>query len=128
MFGKETGHSVHSMKIREFYKAIGGDYDDMFRRMPSDSMIEMFLLKFPADPSYAALAAARESRDTEGAFLAAHTLKGVASTLGLKELTEAAALLVNALRPPSPLPGDALFDKVDRAYGRVLEQIAALLR
>ena len=116
------------MKIREFYKAIGGDYDDMFRRMPSDSMIEMFLLKFPADPSYAALAAARENRDTEGAFLAAHTLKGVASTLGLKELTEAAALLVKALRPPSALPGDALFDTVDRAYGRVLEQIAALLR
>ncbi len=128
MFGKETGHSVRSMKIREFYKAIGGDYDDMFRRMPSDSMIEMFLLKFPADPSYAALAAARESRDAEGAFLAAHTLKGVASTLGLKELTEAATLLADALRPPSALPGDALFDKVDRAYGRVLEQIAALLR
>lgn len=116
------------MKIREFYKTIGGDYDDMRRRIPSDRMIETFLLKYPADPSYAALAAARESRDAESAFLAAHTLKGVASTLGLKELTETSALLVDALRPPSGFPDDALFDAVTEAYTRVLRQIAALLR
>ena len=94
------------MKIREFYKTIGGDYDDMRRRIPSDRMIETFLLKYPADPSYAALAAARESRDAESAFLAAHTLKGVASTLGLKELTETSALLADALRPPSGLAAE----------------------
>ena len=116
------------MKIREFYKTIGGDYDDMRRRIPSDRMIETFLLKFPADPSYAALAAARESRDAKSAFLAAHTLKGVASTLGLKELTETSALLADALRPPSGFPDDALFDAVAEAYARVLRQIAALLR
>ena len=116
------------MKIRDFYKSIGGDYDEMFRRIPCDSMIERFLLKFPADPSYAALAAAREKRDPEGAFLAAHTLKGVAATLGLKELAEAAARLTDALRSPSGFPGDALFDAAAMAYDRVLTQIAALLR
>lgn len=115
------------MTIREFYNAIGGDYDDMFRRMPSDRMIENFLLKLPADPSYEALTAAREKRDVEGAFLAAHTLRGVAATLGLKKLTEAAALLADALRPLSDLPDDALFDAVGKAYDRVIQQIAALL-
>lgn len=100
----------------------------MFRRMPSDSMIEKFLLKFPADPSYAALAAAREKCDVEGAFLAAHTLKGVAATLGLKELTATASLLTDALRSPAAFPDDTLFDAAAAAYDRVLQQIAALLR
>lgn len=56
------------MKIREFYKTIGGDYDDMRRRIPSDRMIETFLLKYPADPSYAALAAAREAATQRARF------------------------------------------------------------
>ncbi len=116
------------MTIRDFYKSVGGDYDEMFRRIPSDSMIERFLLKFPADPSYAAMAAARERRDPEGAFLAAHTLKGVAATLGLGELATAAARLADALRSPSRFPDDTLFDAAAAAYDRVLEQIAALLR
>ena len=116
------------MKIRDFYKSVGGDYDEVFRRIPSNSMIERFLLKFPADPSYAALAAAMEKGDTAGAFPAAHTLKGVAAALGLKELAEAAARLADALRSPSGLPDNALFDAAATAYDRVLEQIAALLR
>ncbi len=116
------------MKTREFYKMIGGDYDDMFRRIPSDSMITKFLLKFSADPSYAALAAAREKHDRDGAFLAAHTLKGVAATLGLKKLAEAASRLADALRHSSGFPGDALFDAVTDAYDRVIAQLAALLR
>ena len=107
---------------------IGGDYDDMFRRIPSDSMITKFLLKFSADPSYAALAAAREKHDRDGAFLAAHTLKGVAATLGLKKLAEAASRLADALRHSSGFPGDALFDAVTDAYDRVIAQLTALLR
>lgn len=114
------------MTIREFYKTTGGDYDDIFRRIPSDSMITRFLLKFSTDPSYAALAAAREKHDRDGAFLAAHTLKGVAATLGLKKLAEAARL-ADALRHSSDFPGDALFDAVADAYDRVIAQLAALL-
>ena len=114
------------MKIMDFYKSIGGDYDEMFRRIPCDSMIERFLLKFPADPSYAALAAAREKCDPEGAFLAAHTLKGVASTLGLTALAASAAHLADSLRPLTGFPDDAAFDAVAAAYRQVTEQLPLL--
>lgn len=116
------------MTIRELYKAIGGDYEDIRRRMPSDSMIEQFLLRFPADTSYAAMQNARKRHNPEGAFLAAHTLKGVAAALGLKELTVAVSLLADALRPPSPLPDNAFFDAVAAAYDRVIRHIAAFPR
>ena len=94
------------MTIREFYKTTGGDYDDIFRRIPSDSMITRFLLKFSTDPSYAALAAAREKHDRDGAFL---------------------ARLADALRHSSGFPDNALFDAVADAYDRVIAQLAALL-
>lgn len=116
------------MTTEEFYKEIGGDYADISSRIPSDIVINQFLLKFPADPSYAALAAARERRDIKGAFLSAHTLRGVAATLGLKKLTETVAMLTDALRPLSRFPDDALFDSVAKAYDQVIRQIAALLR
>ncbi len=114
------------MTTQEFYKAIGGDYDEISRRIPSDLLIRRFLLKFPADPSYAALMAARARQDVNGAFLAAHTLKGVASTLGLTALTASAAHLADSLRPLTGFPDDAAFDAVAAAYRQVTEQLPLL--
>lgn len=115
------------MTTKEFYEAIGGDYEEIARRMPSDLLIRRFLLKFPADPSYRDLMAARAQQDVKGAFLAAHTLKGVASTLGLSILAGSAAHLAELLRPLTGLPDDEAFDAVSGAYRQVTEQLALLL-
>lgn len=115
------------MTTKEFYEVIGGDYDEISRRIPSDILIRRFLLKFPADPSYPDLLDARARQDVKGAFLAAHTLKGVAATLGLNTLAEPAARLSDLLRPLTGFPDDEAFDAVTRAYRQVTEQLALLL-
>ena len=37
------------MTIQECYEAIGGNYEDVLRRLRSEALIRKFTLKFPAD-------------------------------------------------------------------------------
>ena len=39
------------MTIREFYTLVGGSYDDMSERFPSDALILRFLTMLPQDGS-----------------------------------------------------------------------------
>ena len=40
------------MDIKECYKEMGADYEDVLRRMGSDSLVERFTLRFLDDKSY----------------------------------------------------------------------------
>lgn len=40
------------MTIQECYEAIGGNYEDVLRRLPSEALIRKFTLKFLEDQSY----------------------------------------------------------------------------
>ena len=40
------------MTMRECYKAIGGNYEDVLRRLHNEALIQKFTLKFLEDPSY----------------------------------------------------------------------------
>ena len=40
------------MDIKECYKEMGADYEDVHRRMGSDSLVERFTLRFLDDKSY----------------------------------------------------------------------------
>ena len=40
------------MTIQECYKAIGGNYEDVLRRLHNEALIQKFTLKFLEDPSY----------------------------------------------------------------------------
>lgn len=44
------------MTIREFYTLVGGSYDDMSERFPSDALILRFLTMLPQDGSMELLA------------------------------------------------------------------------
>ena len=66
------------MDLKELYDQIGGNYQETISRLPSEPMVKKFVLKYPADPTYAQLQAAIAQKDWETAFRAAHTLKGVA--------------------------------------------------
>ena len=50
------------MTIREFYTLVGGSYDDMSERFPSDALILRFLTMLPQDGSMELLARSTPSR------------------------------------------------------------------
>ncbi len=86
------------MDIEEFYATIGGDYLEVLNRFASKSLRKKILPHFLTDPTYEELKAAIEEEDVEKAFLASHTLKGLASNLGFTNLFQAASDLTEELR------------------------------
>ena len=114
------------MTLQEFYPMVGGDYAATLGRLPSEALVKKFLLKYPADPSYAQLEAALAAQDWEAAFRAAHTLKGVAQNLGLDNLYKVSAALTDAVRGPKPLTDPALWSPVQQAHQQVLQALAQL--
>ena len=86
------------MTVRECYESIGGDYEDVKRRFLSDARIRRFALLFLGDGSMEDLRASIGRGDTEKAFQAAHTLKGVCLNLGFSGLYEPVNRLTELLR------------------------------
>ena len=76
------------MTIQECYEAIGGNYEDILRRLRSEALIRKFTLKFLEDQSYPLLKQALGDNNYEEAFRGAHTLKGVCQNLSFDRLYE----------------------------------------
>lgn len=109
------------MTIQQCYEAMGSEYGEVLQRLRSEALIRKFVLKFLSDGSYDALLSAMHSGDGKAAFLAAHTLKGVAQNLGFSALYEASAALTEALRAGQD--GAALLPAVEAAYERTAAAI-----
>lgn len=114
------------MELREFFKEVGGDYDEVLLRLPSPDMVKRFVLKFVDDPSYAELKNALEKSDFPTAFRAAHTLKGTAANLGLDSLGAAASKLTEQLRDTLVFPAMEYIEAVDSTYQLTIEKIRLL--
>ena len=85
-----------------------------------------FVLKYPADPSFAQLREAVAAADWESAFRAAHTLKGVAQNLGFDALYRASSALTEHLRGGQPLTEPQFLDATAAEHERVMSAIEAL--
>ena len=70
------------MTLSEFYVFIGGDASAVMARIPSEQMLARFVRMYAGDPTFGQLQVAVDAQDWPAAFLAAHTLKGVAQNLG----------------------------------------------
>lgn len=114
------------MNINEVYDMLGGEFREVCARLGGERMVEKFLRRFPEDPSYRNLTDARVAGDVDGAFLAAHTLKGIASTLGLAKLCSAASELTEELRPRKKMAEERYFTAVDEAYYCAVGAISSL--
>lgn len=86
------------MTLQDCYAALGGDFEEVKSRLRSERLVEKFVLKFLADPSYASLTASMAAENYEEAFRAAHTIKGVAQNLSFTALYQSASALSEALR------------------------------
>lgn len=98
------------MQLSEFYRGIGGSYDDVITRLRSDRLILRFLEKFADDPSFEELCSFFEAGMPGEAFCRAHTLKGICMNLGFGDMGDTVARITELLRP-----GD---DTVDKARVR----------
>lgn len=85
--------------IREKLTGAGADVDQALERfLGNEAMYKKFALKFLEDENYKVLSDALERGDTQKAFAAAHTLKGVCGNLSFFSLYDAAVKLVAPLR------------------------------
>lgn len=112
------------MTIQEFYTAIGGDYNDIMRRLRNERMIRKFLKRFQDDVTFETLKNALEAGDQPEAFRAAHTLKGLGLNLGFPKLTEAGEHLTEAVRNELTPEAGPLFEVVQAVYMETMAAIA----
>lgn len=113
------------MTLQECYSALGGDFEDVKRRLPTDRMVQKFVLKFLNDPSFQLLCDSLESENYPEAFRAAHTIKGVCQNLSFSQLQESSEKLTEALRDGPTPEVPALFAQVKADYQRAADAIRA---
>lgn len=112
--------------LREFYERTGGNYEDTLRRLPAESMVKRFLLKYPDDSSFDELIKAVSTKNWELGFRAAHTLKGVAQNLGMDSIFEPASVLCEQMRGNKPMTDFELLETLKMAQENVLSAIKEL--
>ena len=86
------------MTMEECYQKLDGNYREVTARIPSPGLVEKFVGKFLEDKSFETLCTAIKAGDREGAFRAAHTLKGVCANLSFTRLMGSASRLTETLR------------------------------
>lgn len=116
------------MTIEQCYEQLHGDYAQVIQRLPSPALVERFIGKFLDDGSFSELTSAMAAGQTEAAFRAAHTLKGVSANLGFEQLRQSASALTEFLRGKAELvPAEALplLEQVRRDYQMTVDAIRA---
>ena len=86
------------MTVQECYERMGGDFESVFGRFRKEDRIKKFVFRFLSDKSFETLCTSIESGNTEEAFRAAHTLKGVSQNLSFDRLFESSHEITEALR------------------------------
>lgn len=119
------------MELREVFAAAGGNYEDAKSRISSDAVLKKFLIKFLSDTSFCSLEKAVGEGSFQDAFCAVHSLKGVASNLGLKNLELSSTELSSYLREHKGSHievkiCDELFEKVAADYTQAVKAIEQL--
>lgn len=117
--------TASKMTIAEFYEAVGGDLDDVIERLEDIDIVKTFALAFDEDPSYSELMESLGKNDREGAFRAAHTLKGISYNFGFKRLGDSTTTICEKLREGS-LPTKTSLRRLTNEYKCVLRAINTL--
>lgn len=111
-------------EIRSRLEAAGVDVDSAMERfMNNDALLERFMRKFKDDPNYRELLDAVEKKDTERAFTASHTLKGVSGNLSLAALQKKVSEQCEFFRAGDFEAGAAMMAGVTDEYKHVVNAL-----
>ena len=113
------------MTLQECYAALGGDYAEVSSRLPTERMVQKFVLKFLNDGSYDLLVRSMEEQNYAEAFRAAHTIKGVCQNLSFNVLYQSSSQLSEALRNGFTPEAPALAEQVAKDHKQTVEAIRA---
>ncbi len=111
------------MTLTELYSAIEGNYDEVLNRMRREQMITKFVIKFLNDTSFDLLVKSIADKDTEKAFMAAHTLKGICQNLSFERLSKSTEKITEALRNGQIEEAITLLPQVEEDYKLTSENI-----
>ncbi|MCR4579696.1 MAG: Hpt domain-containing protein [Treponema sp.] len=116
------------MNVEEFYKEINGDYENVMSRLATEERVAKYLHKFTTTTDFDDLTKAINNNDWEKAFLAVHTLKGMALNLGFTNLASSSSNLTEELRGGLKSESSALsyFSQVSEEYKKTIEAINQL--
>lgn len=115
------------ISLKEFYISVGGNVDEVVSRLNgSEDMTKRFLKKFLNDESFSLLESSLKSNDVITAFRGAHSLKGVASTLGLQNLYSIDFVITESLRAGKLEEAKNIFPKLAEEYKNVCNKINEL--
>ena len=108
------------MNIKECYACIGANWQEVYERFGcNDAIVKKFAIKFLEDPSFHDMKEAVAEGDTDRAFRAAHTLKGICANLGFKSLFEVSYEITEALRAGDMEQAKVMWPDVQACYARV---------
>lgn len=114
------------MTIQECYASIGGDFEGVMSRLMKPASVAKFTLMFPMDDSFSSLKKAYEAGEIRPAFLAAHSLKGMAVNLGFTDLYRAASIVTEEYRDGEVSDRiDEEMKQCEAEYEKVIQAIAA---
>ena len=113
------------MTVKECYSQMGGDYNNVLSRFYDEAMIKRLLGRFIDHTSFRALEQAMTEGDTQAAFNAAHTLRGVCQSLSFTQLCGTLDSITEALRGGNIAAAN--MDKAKREYDVTLSAIRACM-
>lgn len=114
------------MDIKECYRKMGGNFEDVMQRLGNESFIQRFVIRFLDDPSFQMIKDGIEKKGAELAFRGAHTLKGVCSNLGFSKLCDLSSQLTEILRGRELEGYEAVLAQVEKQYQITVEAIREL--
>ena len=107
-----------------FYDQLHINKKDAMKRFFNNEPLYLDMLKlFQDDPSFSQLEEALAAGDIQNAFMAAHTLKGVAANLSLSKLFELDFALVEDLRSGAFDAAQKRFPEVKKEYQIIIDGI-----
>lgn len=108
-------------ELKEIYEIAGSDPKEVIARYGgNEEMLRRFLCLFAQDSSFSELQAALAAGNTEEAFRAVHTLKGICANLGFARLYEKSSEMTEFLRRGEFDNAAPLFTGLEDEYAKVL--------
>lgn len=117
------------ISLASFYKNIGGDINEVSKRLFGEANVHRFAKKFIYDNSFTELSNALQDGDFELAYRSAHTLKGVSANLGFSQLYEASSIFTETLRSKDMHDEYLLqeqFGDISREYQLVIDNLSLM--